>query len=94
VDVTGRRPFSELIRGILEDPERREKIDVMQRVMRDVAAIWADGERQGLTTEQIIDRLREALAGKAHENELYRAEFQATIEWLEEDCKESAISEE
>jgi hypothetical protein len=88
------RPFSDVTEKKLQDPERRARLDVMKRAMRDSYDLTLALRNEGLTEQQIIDKLREVEAELSGETALYRSTFRDYIEAMRRDLAESAVREE
>lgn len=88
------RPFSELSDPILRDPERRARIEVMNRALDDSYDLTQSLRDEGFTEQQIIDRLQEVEIEITGESELYRTTFRDYIDAMRRDLEEAAVREE
>ena len=89
-------PISKLIDPILRDPERKARIDQLQRVMDDVIALTEARETQGLTQQQVASKLGVSQANISrieHEEDLYLSTLREYVEALGGELQLKAVFE-
>ncbi len=79
-----RKPWSEIVGPLKNDPQQREEIETIRRAMRDVSEIVRALEGTGAIDEQIVERLWQAEDDIAHESALYRETFRDSVKLMEE----------
>ncbi len=91
------RPFSELSDPILKDPVRRARIETMQRAIEDAIALTEARENQGLTQQQLAEKLGVSQANISrieHEEDLYLSTLRAYVEALGGELQVKAVFED
>jgi DNA-binding XRE family transcriptional regulator len=90
-------PISELIDPILRDPERRARIEQLERAMDDVMALTKVREQQGLTQQQVAGTLGVSQANISrieHEEDIYLSTLREYVEALGGELQLKAVFED
>ena len=90
-------PISKLLDPILSDPVRRARIETMQRAVEDAIAVTEAPENQGLTTQQLAEKLGVSQANISrieHEDDLYLSTIRSYIEALGGELQVMAVFED
>jgi len=91
------KPFSELSDRILQDPVRRARIELMQRAVEDAIDLTEARENQGLTQQQLAEKLGVTQANISrieHEEDLYLSTLRAYVEALGGELRVKAVFED
>lgn len=91
------KPISELLDPILNDPVRRARLEVMQRAIEDAIALTEARENQGLTQQQLAEKLGVSQANISrieHEEDLYLSTLRAYVEALGGELQVKAVFED
>src|SRR5680860_1540659 len=91
------KPFSELSDRILQDPVRRARIELMQRAVEDAIDLTEARENQGLTQQQLAEKLGVTQANISrieHEEDLYLSTLRAYMESLRGEMQVKAVFED
>jgi DNA-binding XRE family transcriptional regulator len=92
-----RKPFSALKEPILKDPVERAAVDEIRRAIRDIAALTEARENQGLTQQELADRLGVSQANISrieHEEDLYLSTLRSYVEALGGELQVKAVFED
>jgi transcriptional regulator with XRE-family HTH domain len=86
-----------LIDPILADPERRAQIDQIRRAMDDISALYEARESQGMTQQQVANKLGVSQANISrieHEEDIYLSTLREYVEALGGELQLKAVFED